>query len=80
MKQLAGSNVGFVGLGAMGSPMMAHLAAKLPEETRVYVFDVVQSLMDDICSQHPKKVSSCASAREVASKTVRRPPQEIDAG
>ena len=74
MKELTGSNVGFVGLGAMGMPMAGHLAAKLPDETRIYVFDVVQSLVEKICSNHGGKVSSCSSAKEVADKAVRNAP------
>ena len=68
--ELAGSSVGFIGLGAMGLPMAGHLAAKLPEGTRIYVFDVVQSLINEACNLHPKKVTSCSSAREVSERTV----------
>jgi 3-hydroxyisobutyrate dehydrogenase-like beta-hydroxyacid dehydrogenase len=71
MKELETINVGFIGLGAMGLPMASHLAAKLPKETRMYVFDVVQALVDKICSEHPDRVWSCSSSREVAEKTVR---------
>lgn len=63
------SNVGFVGLGAMGLPMAGHLAGKLPEETRIYVFDIVESLIDQLCKKHSSKVTRCASAKEVALKS-----------
>jgi 3-hydroxyisobutyrate dehydrogenase len=64
------TNIGFIGLGAMGSPMAGHLAAKLPEETQIYVFDVVQSLVDQICQQYPGKVTAGSSARNVAERSV----------
>lgn len=64
-------HVGFIGLGAMGLPMAGHLAAKLPEETHIYVFDVVQTLLDQICQQYPEKVTACSSAKEVADRSVR---------
>ena len=64
-------NIGFIGLGAMGSPMAGHLAAKLPEETHIFVFDVVQSLVDQLCQQYSDKVSACSNAREVADRSVR---------
>ncbi len=59
-------HVGFVGLGAMGLPMASHLAAKLPEETCIYVFDIVQSLVDQLCESHSPKVLRCGSAKDVA--------------
>ena len=63
-------NVGFIGLGAMGLPMAGHLAAKLPAETRIHVFDVVQSLVDKLSSKYPETIVVCSSAREVAEKSV----------
>lgn len=71
MGSIEATNIGFIGLGAMGSPMAGHLATKLPAETHIFVFDVVQSLMDQICQQHPHKVTACANAREVAEQSVR---------
>ena len=62
-------HVGFVGLGAMGLPMAGHLAAKLPKETCIYVFDIVQSLVDELCEKHAPKVVRCASAKDVARKS-----------
>lgn len=62
--------LGFVGLGAMGKPMLIHLANKLPAESRIYVFDVVEKAMDDICSQYPERVLKASSARDVAQQTV----------
>lgn len=63
--------VGFIGLGAMGKPMAGHLAKKLPADTLIYVFDVVQSAVDELCSEFPNKVVKSGNAKEVAEKSVR---------
>ena len=70
MGSVEASHVGFVGLGAMGLHMAGHLAAKLPAETRIYVFDIVQSLVDQLCEKHPDRVLRCTSAKEVANKSA----------
>jgi 3-hydroxyisobutyrate dehydrogenase-like beta-hydroxyacid dehydrogenase len=62
--------IGFIGLGAMGKPMVGHLAAKLPAQTRIYVFDIVESVVDEICAKFPDKVVKGANAKEVAEKSV----------
>ena len=62
--------VGFVGLGAMGNPMAGHLANKLPPGALVYVFDVAQAAVDDLCTEFPNRVVKSASAKEVAEKCV----------
>jgi 3-hydroxyisobutyrate dehydrogenase len=53
----------------MGLPMAGHLAAKLPEDTQIFVFDVVQDLIDKLYEEHPSKVLRCLSAKEVAQKS-----------
>ncbi|KAJ4298910.1 hypothetical protein N0V90_004153 [Kalmusia sp. IMI 367209] len=58
--------LGFVGLGAMGKPMLVHLANKLPPESRIFVFDVVEGVMDEVCQQFPNRVFKSSSARDVA--------------
>jgi len=63
--------LGFIGLGAMGGPMMGHLADKLPRETQIYIFDVVDSLMDEYCAKYPNKIFKAKNARDVAEKSVR---------
>lgn len=62
--------LGFIGLGAMGAPMVGHLAKKLPEETRIYIFDVVDTLMDELCKKYPGKVYKGSNAKDVAEKSV----------
>lgn len=64
--------VGFIGLGAMGAPMVGHLAAKLPAGVSIYVFDVVQRVVDELCAQHPGRLFPASSARDVAEKSVRQ--------
>ena len=64
------AQIGFIGLGAMGMPMARHLATKLPPERHIYVFDVAQLLVDQLCAEFPNKVFKSENAREVAIKTV----------
>jgi 3-hydroxyisobutyrate dehydrogenase len=59
-------HVGFIGLGAMGLPMAKHLATKLPDETRMYIFDIVEDLMEALYQQNRSRVIKCSSAKEVA--------------
>lgn len=70
MSRLQSRSVGFIGLGAMGMPMATHLADKLPEETRIYVFDVSRPSMEDLCKRYPGKVIGAESAKDVADKSV----------
>ena len=63
-------NIGFIGLGLMGKPMAVNLAAKLDEGQKLYVFDLVESAMDDLIKQHPTIVHKCSSIKEVADKSV----------
>lgn len=63
-------SVGFIGLGAMGAPMVRHLAAKLPDGTPIFVFDVVQGIVDEICAQNPGRIFKSTNAKDVAEKSV----------
>jgi 3-hydroxyisobutyrate dehydrogenase len=65
------SGLGFVGLGAMGLPMAGHLAAKLPAEVRMHVFDLNQAAVDQLHKDYPERVTKSSSAKEVADKSVR---------
>jgi 3-hydroxyisobutyrate dehydrogenase len=62
--------LGFVGLGAMGKPMLEHLANKLPQESHIWVYDVVEEVVDEICASFPDKVSKATSAKHVAQQAV----------
>lgn len=70
MRSVKESAIGFIGLGAMGRPMAGHLANKLPAQTRIYVYDVVGSVVDEICREFPGKVLKGTSAKDVAEKSV----------
>ncbi|KIX07112.1 3-hydroxyisobutyrate dehydrogenase [Rhinocladiella mackenziei CBS 650.93] len=63
------SGLGFVGLGAMGLPMAGHLAAKLPENITVYVFDINPSSVERLRSEYPNRVVRCSSAKDVADQS-----------
>ncbi|OAL45544.1 hypothetical protein IQ07DRAFT_212004 [Pyrenochaeta sp. DS3sAY3a] len=58
--------LGFIGLGAMGRPMLEHLANKLPSESRIWVYDVFEKVVDELCSQYPDRVLKGTSAKDVA--------------
>ena len=62
--------LGFIGLGAMGKPMLVHLANKLPPESRIYVYDVVEAVVDEMCARFPNRVYKATSAKDVAHQVV----------
>ncbi|KAK6072215.1 3-hydroxyisobutyrate dehydrogenase [Seiridium cupressi] len=58
--------VGFIGLGIMGLPMAKNLSQKLPSNTKLYVFDVVEDAMKNLeAAAANDRVVSCKSAAEV---------------
>ncbi|KXX75583.1 3-hydroxyisobutyrate dehydrogenase, mitochondrial, partial [Madurella mycetomatis] len=63
------NSVGFIGLGAMGKPMVINLAKNLPPNSQIYVHDTVDAPVDEICTRMPGIVVKSASAREVAEKS-----------
>jgi hypothetical protein len=69
-KSLKFEKLGFIGLGAMGRPMVTHLANKLPEGSRIWVYDVVEGVVDDICAEFPDRIVKGTSAKDVAEHTV----------
>ena len=64
------STIGFIGLGVMGYPMCENLIKKVPETTKFYVFDVVESALERISSNHPERITRCGSSKEVAERSV----------
>ncbi|CAO2650105.1 Nn.00g013970.m01.CDS01 [Neocucurbitaria sp. VM-36] len=58
--------LGFIGLGAMGKPMLEHLANKLPPESRIWVYDVAEQVVHDVCDTFPERVLRGKSAKDVA--------------
>jgi pyrroline-5-carboxylate reductase len=62
--------LGFIGLGAMGKPMLEHLANKLPKESCIWVYDVVEQILDETCAAYPNRVFKGSSAKDVAQHVV----------
>jgi len=69
-------SVGFIGLGAMGKPMVANLARKLPPGSQIRVHDVVEAAVEDIKSSFPDTIIKCSNAREVTEGSVGIPDHE----
>ncbi|KAF2010789.1 hypothetical protein BU24DRAFT_471842 [Aaosphaeria arxii CBS 175.79] len=63
------STLGFIGLGAMGKPMVVHLANKLPPESKLYVFDVFEKVVDDLVAEYPGRIYKGTSAKDVAQRS-----------
>ena len=72
-ESLPGS-VGFVGLGAMGTPMVVNLARGLPPGSKIHVHDIVTVAVDDLVASFPDVVVKCAGAAEVAKRSASIPP------
>jgi 3-hydroxyisobutyrate dehydrogenase len=64
------TSVGFIGLGAMGKPMVINLAKKLPKGSQIHVYDIVTAVVDETVALFPDSIFKCASAKEVAEKCV----------
>lgn len=63
-------SIGFIGLGAMGMEMAEHLAERLPPSTRLYIFDIITPLMNELFAKYPQKVVRCVSPKDVADQSV----------
>lgn len=65
-------NIGWVGLGLMGLPMATNLVKKMDSDTKFFVFDVVQEIVDKFVNLEEGKgtIEACGSAKEVADKSV----------
>lgn len=65
---MAASNftqVGFIGLGAMGEHMAEQLAAKLLANARIHVFDISKAPIEEL-EKYPGKVMASGSPRDAA--------------
>ncbi|RYP44567.1 hypothetical protein DL768_008986 [Monosporascus sp. mg162] len=61
-------DIGFIGLGAMGKPMVMNLARKLIPGSRLYVHDVVAPAMEEVeglCASVPVTIVKCAHVKSV---------------
>jgi hypothetical protein len=63
-------NVGWIGLGIMGMPMVRNLLAKMKDDTQFYVYDVVQESIDQLVRDGQGRVHACSSSKEVADNSV----------
>jgi 3-hydroxyisobutyrate dehydrogenase len=63
-------SIGFIGLGVMGKPMATNLARSLPRGSQIHAHDAVEAPVDEYCASFPDVAVKCASAREVADKSV----------
>ena len=63
--------IGFCGLGLMGQPMFANLVKKLPSTTTFYIYDVVQSALEEAATSGAGRVHICQNAKQVADESVR---------
>lgn len=61
---------GFIGLGLMGKPMAANLAASLAEDQKMFVYDLVDSAVVETCDSAPGRVLRGMSPKDVAEKAV----------
>lgn len=64
------TNVGFIGLGAMGKHMAEQLATKLPEAAKIFVFDVAKPAVEELAAKYPGKIIECTSPKHVAENSV----------
>lgn len=62
--------VGFIGLGTMGFPMAENLISKLPQQSKLFVYDVSAESVDKFKAKFPEAVVPCGSAREVTEQSV----------
>ncbi|KAB5563496.1 NAD binding domain of 6-phosphogluconate dehydrogenase-domain-containing protein [Coniochaeta sp. 2T2.1] len=63
-------NVGIIGLGAMGYPMAVNLATKLPQGSKLFIFDVSKQALDTFNKSHPAASVVCDSPRAVAEQAT----------
>lgn len=68
--ELLPNSVGFIGLGAMGKPMVINLARNLPPKSQIYVHDTVDAPVNELCTRLPDIVVKSVSAKDVAEKSV----------
>jgi pyrroline-5-carboxylate reductase len=64
-------NIGFVGVGAMGKAMVVNFARKSICGTRIFIHDINEAVVTELCTAHAGTIIKCSSAKEVAEKTVR---------
>jgi 3-hydroxyisobutyrate dehydrogenase len=63
-------SIGFIGLGLMGVPMVENVIKKTSSDIRIYVNDVVEDAVKQLCEQYPDRVEKCDTAKDIAEKSV----------
>lgn len=64
------SSLGFIGVGAMGKLMVENLAKSTTPGTKIFINDINQAALDELCAKYPTSVVQCHTAKEVAEKSV----------
>ncbi|KAK4451036.1 NAD binding domain of 6-phosphogluconate dehydrogenase-domain-containing protein, partial [Podospora aff. communis PSN243] len=62
-------HLGFIGLGAMGHPMVSNLARKLPPGSTIHVHDINEAAVSSLCSAFPNLAVKATTARDVAKRS-----------
>lgn len=62
--------LGFVGLGAMGFPMASNLISRAAHGSKIFVYDISESVMRQLAEAHPGLVVTCDSPGQVSRCTV----------
>lgn len=70
MAELSDRSISLIGLGAMGFPMAQNLAKKLPDSTKLFVYDLNQQAVEQLSTEFPHKVVKAKSARDAISPSV----------
>lgn len=65
-------NIGFIGLGLMGLPMVQNLIKKTPESTQFFIYDIVDDALTKFCDEHTTRVTAMKSSSDVAEQAVGR--------
>ena len=62
-------SIGFIGLGAMGYPMVQNLLKKLPSTTPIYIYDIIAEALQRIRAEGGDRIVICDSAKDVANRS-----------
>ncbi|KAI9703417.1 MAG: hypothetical protein M1820_005889 [Bogoriella megaspora] len=62
------NHIGFIGLGAMGIPMVGNLLRKLPDSCKILVYDVSKEAMAKVAGGN-SRVRICGNSKEVAEES-----------
>ncbi|KAK4462998.1 6-phosphogluconate dehydrogenase [Cladorrhinum samala] len=66
-------HIGFIGLGAMGKPMVTNLAKALDaaqSPAKIHIYDVVAAPIAELCSSFPDRIAECMNPLDVAKRST----------